>query len=119
MDIQNNKYFKILRIGRISFYVLFFLFFIITPTSKFTSSSLCFYYNKYNIICPTCGVTRAFSSLMHLNFSDAFMYNPVFTVAFGPICIFLFLEDLINIIINIFHKNKRLSIMEYILVRYL
>lgn len=118
MSTFDNKFFKLFRILRLIFYIVFFLLFLLIPTSYFTKSSICFYYNKYHIICPTCGVTRAFSFLMHFQYQEAFMYNPVFTTTFGPMCIFLFTEDLINIVINLFKHNKRYSILEYIFVRY-
>lgn len=34
--------------------------------------------NKYNVICPSCGVTRMGVSLYHLNIKEAFLYNPIF-----------------------------------------
>ena len=120
MELFNKKYFKLFRILRIIFYICFFLAFIIIPTSYFIENNkICFYVRTYNFLCPTCGVTRAFSSMMHLNFSDAFNYNPVFTIAFGPIFIFLFIEDLFNIIISLVKKTNRYSIMEYIVLRYI
>ena len=61
--------------------------------------------NVLHVLCPTCGVTRAFSCFMHLDFKAAFSYNPIFTVAFGPIFVFLFLEDLVNIVIHFFKKK--------------
>lgn len=120
MELFNNKYFKFFRLLRIIFYICFFLAFILIPTSYFVeNNNICFYVRNFGILCPTCGVTRAFSNMMHLNFSDAFKFNPVFTIAFGPIFIFLFLEDLINIIIALVKNKNRYSIMEYIVLRYI
>lgn len=120
MELFNNIYFKIFRILRIIFYVVFFLSFILIPTSYFIENNkICFYVREFHLLCPTCGVTRAFSNLMHLNFKEAFNYNPVFTLSFGPIFIFLFIEDLINIILNFTAKKERYSIMEYIVLRYI
>jgi len=38
----------------------------------------CILKNKYNIICPSCGVTRMGVSLYHFNIKEAFLYNPIF-----------------------------------------
>lgn len=120
MNLFKNKWFNLFRIARVIFYLIFFLSFIIIDTSFFIkNNSICMSANVLHVLCPTCGVTRAFSCFMHLDFKAAFSYNPIFTVAFGPIFIFLFLEDLVNIVIHFFKKINRFSIMEYIVFRYL
>jgi len=120
MELFNNKYFKVFRILRIIFYICFFLAFMIIPTSYFVEhNQICFYVRNFNLLCPTCGVTRAFSSFMHFRYIDAFNYNPIFTISFGPIFIFLFTEDLINIFVAAIFKKERYSIMEYIVLRYM
>ncbi len=44
--------------------------------------SICAFYNITGVYCPSCGMTRAFVSLMHLDFKTAFMYNPMFIAVF-------------------------------------
>lgn len=118
MEVFTNKWFRCLRLVRIIFYIIFFLSFIIIPTSYFINNpAFCVFKNKYNLLCPTCGVTRAFSSLMHLNFKQAFCFNPVFTLSFGPIFIFLFLEDFFKITFQKFKKDYKYSIIEYIVFK--
>lgn len=34
--------------------------------------------NKFNIMCPSCGVTRMGVSLYKFKIKDAFLYNPIF-----------------------------------------
>lgn len=120
MEDFNKKWFKVLRIIRLIIYIILFLTFIIIPTSYFIDNpSNCIFRSKYNIVCPTCGVTRSFSAIMHFNFKQAFIYNPVFTIAMGPIFIFLFIQDLINIVISFINKRKKYSIIEYIIFKYL
>src|SRR5690554_4237943 len=98
-----KKYFPI---ARLIFYFIFFLFFILVLISHFQESN-CFTYVHLNYLCPTCGVTRAFISLLDFNFIDAFNFNTVFTLAIGPICIFIFLQDAYCIIYRmITHKEK-------------
>ena len=73
-------------------FLIGFLAFMIIPTSFFIENNqICFYVRNYNLLCPSCGVTRAFSSIMHFNYVDAFNFNPIFTTSFGPIFIFLFI----------------------------
>lgn len=118
MELYNIKWFKIFRILRLFFYLIFFLYFIIKPTSSIIEKpAFCFYYEYFHFLCPTCGVTRAFSSFMHLKFSQAFMYNPIFTVAMGPIFIFLFLQDFYIIVHNLVKKGSKYSIMEYMVFK--
>lgn len=120
MNIFNNKWFKIIRLFRLIFYIIFFLSFLIIPTSYFINNpSICIYAEKFHVLCPTCGVTRAFSSIMHFKYIDAFNYNSVFTLAFCPIFMYLFLDDFANIFYCLISKKERFSIMEYILCRYL
>lgn len=45
---------------------------------KFNEGSICLFHNIYGIPCPTCGMTRAYSALLELDFKKAFMYHPLF-----------------------------------------
>ncbi len=119
-NIIHNKIFIISEIIRIIFYITFFSIFIIIPTKHFEEAkSICMIYRYTGMKCPTCGVTRAFSSLMHLNFKKAFEYHPIFTISFGPICIFIFLQDLWMIIHRHIKKNDSLSILEFTFLKYI
>ncbi len=40
--------------------------------------NLCVFYNTTGVYCPSCGMTRAYVALMHLDFKQAFYYNPMF-----------------------------------------
>ncbi len=105
---------------RILFYLIFFGVFLLVPTSFFEkSSSICIIHQWTGFLCPTCGVTRAFSSLMHFKFKKAFHYHPIFTISFGPIFIFLFLQDLGVILYRAITKKTKLSIIEYTFLHYL
>lgn len=118
MELFKNKWFNIFRLARVIFYVAFFATFLIIPTSYFIENpAFCFFKSNYNFLCPTCGVTRAFSSLMHFNFKQAYFFNPVFTISFGPIFMFLFIEDFIKITLNFFKKDYKYSIIEFIVFK--
>lgn len=115
MTYFDKKWFKILRIVRVVLYIILFTTFIVIDTSYFIEhKSICPIANKFNLLCPSCGVTRAFSSIMHFKFKNAYLFNPVFTVAVAPICIFLFLDDSIRTIVQLFTKKYQYSILEYL-----
>ena len=46
--------------------------------SSFTDRAVCIFYTLMGIPSPSCGMTRAFESLMQFNIRDAFFYNPLF-----------------------------------------
>lgn len=42
----------------------------------------CFFYKLTGFYCPGCGVTRMFLSLLHLDFYQAFRFNPLLFILF-------------------------------------
>lgn len=111
---MNKKVKYILRIFRLIFYIVFFTAFIIIPTEEFSKGTICLIYNATSLECPTCGVTRAFSSIMHLHFIDAYKFNPIFTLMICPICVSVFFQDIFIIISNFIKKNDTYSLIEYL-----
>ena len=99
---------------RLLFYLSLFIVFFITPVDKITNLPLCGLYYVLNIICSTCGTTRAFSNIMHGNFKIAFAYNEVFVLVVFPIFTFLFIEDVITYIKRVITKKFKPSLLEYI-----
>lgn len=54
--------------------------------SLFFSVSPCILYHVIGLPCPACGLTRAFVSLVRLEFGQAFAYHPLFfLVPFVPL----------------------------------
>lgn len=45
------------------------------------NTSICLFYNIFGIPCLTCGITRAYLRLIHLDFRRAFYYHPLFLLA--------------------------------------
>lgn len=106
----------IFRIIRIVFYVSLILTFIIIPCSYFeNANTICFIKRTIGIDCPTCGVTRAFSNIMHLNFKKAYEFNSIFTIAICPICLCLFIIDSVTIIKDFIKKENTETVFEYFL----
>lgn len=42
--------------------------------------------------CPSCGITRSYKALFHLNFSEAWNYNPLYWFI-PPVILFILLSD--------------------------
>jgi hypothetical protein len=73
--------------------ILFLLFVLNIPVT-------CIFKSVTGISCPACGMTRAFISILHLNFLNAFLLNILSIPLFIFICI-----SVIIMIIEIF-RNK-------------
>lgn len=115
--MNNNLFlYKIFPLIRIILFIMLLLTFIIIPVEVIEKRSLCSTYNHFNIICITCGVTRAFSNIMHLNFIRAFKYNDVFTLAIFPICMVIFINDLICYFYRIVKGKCKYSYIEFLMV---
>lgn len=115
MCFLNKKNYKLFCIIRIIFYISLYLTFIIIPSSEFINSdTICFSAKYYDVLCPCCGVTRAFSLILHLDFEKAFNYNPIFVIAIFPIFTALFINDTVSIIRRLCKKEECYSIFEYL-----
>lgn len=75
----------------------------------------CVIHERTGIDCPTCGFTRAVTSILNFNFVDAFNYNTFFTVVIFPVFTFLFVQDVIYIVLSIINKKEYKSYVEIIL----
>jgi len=53
---------------------------------------ICVWRNLFGIQCPTCGMTRAFSSVLHGQFRAAVQYNKLVVLVFPFTCALLFRE---------------------------
>ena len=79
------------------FFVLITLTLFIDPRD--VSALSCTFKNTTGYNCPTCGLSRSFYALAHLNFSDAFSYH-----LFGPLLyltfVILFFKSAVEIVLN-------------------
>ena len=57
----------------------------------------------FNIYCPGCGSQRAIHHLLHLNFKQAFFYNPLMIVLL-PLLIVLVIQFLLRHFFNIYWR---------------
>jgi hypothetical protein len=49
------------------------------------SPSVCLYWNVFGVHCPGCGMTRAFSALLHADFARALSFNKLVVVVFPAV----------------------------------
>lgn len=64
-----------------------------------TQKSICIIYNTSGIPCPSCGITRAFLSVVKFNFAQAFKFHPLFPVV--PILFYSYLKGKQKLLIAI------------------
>lgn len=99
---------------RIFIYLALFITFFIIPTSYFIDNTICHFHKITGYLCPTCGITRAFSSILHFNLINSFSFHPVFTILVFPITLFIIVQDLYTIIKREITKNNKYSFIEAI-----
>lgn len=64
----------------------------------------CYIYNKFNILCPSCGGTRCIKSLFKGDIIEAFKYNKVYFITIAYIIILN-----IVIIINLVTRKQKMK----------
>jgi len=89
------------RILKISIIILELLFIIVVLNINIG----CFFRNTFGIRCPGCGLTRAFFSILNLNFIDAFKYNIISI----PLFIIIVIINLLLVYDIIFNENNVLN----------
>ena len=65
----------------------------VLPVALVERGSLCLIYHITGLRCPMCGMTRAFSNVLHGDLSRAMTFNPLVAVVF-PLLALQLLDDL-------------------------
>ena len=59
----------------------------VVPTAWLASApSICVFWNLFGVHCPGCGMTRAFSALLHADLAAALAYNKLVLLMFPMVC---------------------------------
>ena len=109
MKLNNKKFENV----RLVLYIVSIIIAIIALITNYQSS--CYWRDRYGILCPACGLTRATISFMKLNFKAAFEYNAFYTCILLPFILFLVINDLYTILKRKTTRNKDISFVEIIL----
>lgn len=97
---------------RIVLYIVFLGTFMLLPVAHFLTGEKCSFEEAFNMISPSCGVTRAFSAMMHGDIGASFYFNPYFTLFLGPFALFVMAQDVWTFIMRQIKKDNRLSLMD-------
>ncbi|MBK6622074.1 MAG: DUF2752 domain-containing protein [Saprospirales bacterium] len=83
---KNNRYFLYFKLG---FYILVPLVLLLLPAGYFDKGeSICLSQVLFQLECYACGMTRATMHLIHLDFTEAFYYNPLAFAVFPLLAFF-------------------------------
>ena len=108
---MNNK--KTGIILRIILYIIIIVALIILRYTNILNFG-CYVYNTTGIQCPTCGFTRALLSILDFDILSAIEYNAFFTLVFFPVFLFLSVQDIIYIVLNLIKNKNYVSYVEII-----
>jgi len=108
MNKKNDKYSCI----RIIVYIVMIIFLILLVNEKIKTS--CYWYDNYGFLCPTCGITRATISILHLEIMKAISYNFYYTCILFPLAMFYIFNDIFVVLARLLFKQERLSHIEKI-----
>lgn len=88
MEMQ-SKIIKIIVALLINIILLFILYNIPVDRLNNSNVSICVFKNIFGVECWNCGMTRAFLSILHLDFYAAFSYNKNVIIIF-PLTLFIY-----------------------------
>ena len=111
--IKSKKFFLyFFPLIRICLYAIFFTTFSILKGTSLSKESICLTYKTFKIICPTCGVTRSFLSLLNGDFITSFKYNELFLLIIFPIFLIIIIDDIIIFSLRLLKKTNKFSLVE-------
>lgn len=107
-----NKKIEIFSYIRLAIYTAAIIAAVMLIKGKITTS--CYWNNRYGILCPTCGMTRATINILKFNFKEAIRYHAVYTCVIFPLAFIWVVNDIYVIIRRWLQMNEKLSIIEKI-----
>lgn len=94
------KQINILKIVRITVYILILASLIFLGCSDDSNFGLCHIKENFGILCPSCGITRATKAILSLDFALAMEYNAYFTLILLPTFLALLVDDIVCMVFN-------------------
>ena len=98
---------------RVVLYILivYMIYRLLTGSTRF----ICNWNEKYGILCPSCGATRATLLIIKGQFLEALKYNTLYVVTLFPLSIFLIADDIIIMFARLFKITKKRTLIEILL----
>ena len=90
---------NVLRIIRIIVYILIIVSILLLKYTNLINGK-CYINDKFDFLCPTCGITRAIKAIVNFDFLRALKWNAYCTLVLFPTFLILFIDDVICMIIN-------------------
>lgn len=109
--MKNRRNFRILRF---CFYVLAFIYLLISEVKEDYSLVICPSKGLFDIDCYLCGMTRAFISMFHLKINEAISLNPI-VIALYPLFVFTAIQDTFIFIKDLLLKKESNSFLEFLI----
>ena len=106
---MNKKRFMIIRM---CIYIVSIILTVLVAVGKIKTS--CFFQDNFGLTCPACGLTRATTSLVSLDFKGALSYNLFYTVVLIPLVVGLVANDIFVFVKRFIMKKKSISFIEII-----
>lgn len=98
---------------RLVFYLLLVIFLILLKYKNFINYE-CVIHRNFNLLCPTCGITRATKSILDFNLINAMKNHLFYIVVILPFTNIIIVDDIYCIIKGIFNKREKISFIEII-----
>ena len=70
----------------------------------------CIFYSVTGLYCPGCGAGRACYSILHLEFADAFCYNPLMTILLPLIGLYIMVRVFDWMVTGGNHIDRKISV---------
>lgn len=101
-----NKKIKNMLLLELGIIFLVLIIFIVVKSNLIKYFPTCFIYEKFGILCPSCGGTRCVSNFILGNFETSFSYHPIFFITI----IYLLIVNIIYIV-NGFTEKELLTFL--------
>ncbi len=96
--MNKNSNIKNMLVLQVIFAIIGVLIILLVKFNLFEIFPTCIFRQKYDCICPTCGITRCTINLVNFNFKSAFMYHPTFfiLILYGGITDFIYIINTVS-----------------------
>lgn len=105
----NKKY----RYIRLVLYIVLIIFLLLFKYKNIINYE-CIINKNFNLLCPTCGMTRATKELLNFNLMGAMENHLFYIIVMLPFVSIIIIDDIYCIIKGLFKKKEKISFLEII-----